>query len=403
MKNKAAIWLAWLAALVGVVCTVYGTAVSIIDLEPGANVYLIADKLLIAAFAITCATVGALIVGHQPRNTVGGLLLFMGVSLPVGVILQAYLGNIFVSTQNLDWKAYLLIWFSSWSWWLLMGPIFLILLVFPTGRLLTPRWRWVLALLIGMFLSFIFLFTIAPEWALPDTEIAVPNPLVNLPVMINFETILIPWVVTLLLTTGLCLLSVFIRYRRSGIVEREQLKWFISACAVFGLVYSTGALVRADGPSTFNVFFGLALLFIPVSISIAIMRYRLFDIDFIIRRTLIYSALTAILGLLYFGSVVVLQQLFRVLSGQGSDLAIIVSTLVIATLFNPLRERVQMAIDQRFYRSKYDAERALATFALSARDEVDMDELARHLLITIDDSMQPELETLWLQKPKRIS
>ena len=147
--------------------------------------------------------------------------------------------------------------------------------------------------------------------------------------------------------------------------------------------------------------FGCGYVLLPLSIGIAILRYRLWDIDIIIRRTLIYSIITAILALFYFGAVIVLQQFFRSLTGAGDDLAIIVSTLAIAALFNPLRNRVQSSIDHRFYRSKYDAQQVLARFAQTARDEVELEKLTYELLRVVDETMQPSSVSLWLRRDNR--
>jgi hypothetical protein len=137
---------------------------------------------------------------------------------------------------------------------------------------------------------------------------------------------------------------------------------------------------------------------LPLTLAFSILRYRLWDIDFLIRRTLVYTVLTALLLILYFGSVVLLQQAFRVLTGQDSPIVIVISTLVIAALFSPLRRRVQNTIDRRFYRHKYDTQQALAAFAATARDEVDLERLQMELISIVQETMQPEQVSLWLRQ-----
>ncbi|MBI3537807.1 MAG: hypothetical protein HY070_09650 [Chloroflexi bacterium] len=200
------------------------------------------------------------------------------------------------------------------------------------------------------------------------------------------------------------------RYRHiSTPSQRQQTKWVVfglSAMVVGTLIW--GFLVELFPPPpgqarlSFYVlgigFVFLALFLFPLSLAIAILRYRLWEIDLLIRRTLIYGALTAALALFYFGAVIVLQQLFRALTGQSSELAIIISTLAIAALFNPLRRRVQDTIDRRFYRRKYDAARVLANFSETARDEVELSKLTARLVGVVKETMQPTQVSLWLQK-----
>jgi hypothetical protein len=177
------------------------------------------------------------------------------------------------------------------------------------------------------------------------------------------------------------------------------------ATAVFAAAYIPVFVLTdfAFGPDTalWSNLWMIVMPLIPVSIGIAILRYRLFDIDLIIRRTLLYTATTALLALVFFGSVVLLQGVFVAVTGQQSQLAIVLSTLAIAALFNPLRNRIQAAIDRRFYRQKYDAQQVLAEFAITARDETDMNALTAELARVVQETMAPESVRVWLRTTGR--
>jgi hypothetical protein len=200
------------------------------------------------------------------------------------------------------------------------------------------------------------------------------------------------------------------RYRRvSTPVERHQTKWVVFGLAVsllgFILLLAAQAIVRAERASLPNAlltgFYYPIELLIPLSIGIAILRYRLWDIDLIINRTLVYGSLTAILAALYFGMVIGAQTVSQALTGQTqpNPLIIILSTLLIAGLFNPLRYRIQRTIDRRFYRAKYDAAKTVAAFSVTLRQDVDLADLREHLLGVIEETMQPAHVSLWLRAP----
>ncbi|MGB3059608.1 MAG: hypothetical protein WBE17_07715, partial [Anaerolineae bacterium] len=260
--------------------------------------------------------------------------------------------------------------------------LFLFFGLFPSGRFV-PRWmRW--------YWLAMCVVSLAPR--IPDFAVA--------PFWLSFLT-LGPF-------------SQIYRYRKSSTpVERQQTKWVVFGFAVMaGLILLQFLRVLVfpgdDGLSTLIIddfYFDLAALFIPLSIGVSILRYRLFDIDVIIRKTLVYAVLTALLALVYFGSVVLLQRLFDALTGvEQSPLAVVVSTLAIAALFTPLRRRIQDGIDRRFFRKKYDAQQVLAQFALTARDEVSLEALTAELTRVVQETMQPEKVSLWLQpteKPRR--
>jgi hypothetical protein len=221
----------------------------------------------------------------------------------------------------------------------------------------------------------------------------------------------------LLISFGTGVYAQLYRYFRvASPAERQQLKWVIVGLGAFmstalavlpPLDYLLASPAVSANPARALVLsvipdtlFRATSLFIPVSITISVLRYRLWDIDIIIRRTLIFGLLTGTLGLVYFSSVVLLGQVFQDLTGQQSTLAIVLSTLAIAALFSPLRRRIQDIIDRRFYRRKYDAERTLANFATVIRDQIDLNELTTVLLSIVQETMQPEHLSLWLKEQK---
>lgn len=279
---------------------------------------------------------------------------------------------------------------------LLTVPVMAFTFLFPNGRFV-PEWtRW--ALLIGVIVTPLLLLAPIDQWY-------------SSPSSILYFVFFIQGVVFML-----GVYAQIFRYRNvSSPGERQQTKWVLYGFLVYlvltiisSAIYFRMSNLPPGEPQPWwsalgNVVWMLTLSIMPVSIFISIQRYRLWDIDLIIRRTLIYGALTLLLALLYFGSVVLLQQAFRALSGQDSPIAIVISTLMIAALFNPLRGRLQGVIDRRFYRRKYDAQQALADFATTARDEVEMEQLTNHLLSVVQETMQPEQTSLWLAEKQRVT
>ncbi|MCC7352329.1 MAG: hypothetical protein IT330_01125 [Anaerolineae bacterium] len=274
---------------------------------------------------------------------------------------------------------------TLWQLGALVWPFFMLwLYLFPDGRPVPRRLLWLLAPALMVFLAAFIIFTIATFIPLSEANEAQLQRLGSGPISIA----LIP------LLFVLALFAQVYRYRKvSGSVEREQVKWFI-----YGLLVAFLPLTLIESvtplPGEIDTLFFLG---IPAGIAIAILRHRLWDIDIIIRRTLVYSILTALLALFYFGSVVVLQRLFTAVSGQSSAVALVISTLAIAALFTPLRRRVQDAIDRRFYRRKYDAAKTLAAFSATVRDETNLDNLTGELLAIVQETMQPEHVSLWMK------
>jgi hypothetical protein len=226
------------------------------------------------------------------------------------------------------------------------------LLLFPTGRLLSPRWRGVVLLIALLFATFILMATVSPEWQDPSTGKSLPNPLAvaAAPSKLSFATIQLPWTVALVGAVALCVLSVFMRYRCSAVVERQQLKWFLYACALFIATYAGAGLlfIGVDPPSWVGALFSFVILLLPLTIGIAILRYRLYDIDIIIRRTLVYVPLTAILAGVFAASIKVTQTLFAGVAGRQSEAATVLTTLIVVAAFDPLKGWLQRTIDARF-------------------------------------------------------
>lgn len=266
----------------------------------------------------------------------------------------------------------------TWALW------FIIFYLFPDGRFV-PRWmRWfAVLLLLGFAIDIMFY-----RGDTPPTWLAV---------------VLLPGI-------AIGLISQVYRYWRvSGPVERQQTKWVLFAILVLGFSLIIGMIsilfpqLDVDSPGAlflliYTLVSSLLILIFPISIGFAILRYRLWDVDVIIRRTLVYSALSLLLGLVYFGMVTLLQNLFASITGEQSTPAIVLSTLAIAALFNPLRRRLQDLIDRRFYRKKYDAERTLAAFAKTAREATDLEALSAELLRVVQDTMQPIDVRLWVPR-----
>src|SRR5215203_4838257 len=283
-----------------------------------------------------------------------------------------------------------MLWLQGWFWMLFVGLIVFLLLLFPTGWLPSSRWRPFAWASVGVI-------SVAVIWSSaisPDVGFNAPPSPVQLSV---------------LLLGGVAAGSVIVGRRNARGVERQQIKWllyvgplfFIAAGLHIGFFYfwlaggswglwASYLLVAVGGLSG------------PIAVGIAILRYRLYDIDLFINRTLVYGSLTATLVALYFGGIVVLQRLFVLLTGQRSTLAVVASTLVIAALFNPLRRSIQSLIDRRFYRNKYDAARALEAFSVKLREETDLGALSDDLLGVVRETMQPAHISLWLRPDREL-
>src|SRR5215213_6432990 len=359
------------------------------------------------------AVVGALLVIRRPTNSIGWILSAVGliVSTIFGAV-TAYATYVMSTRGQPDALAVLGAWAANCLWFVMLALALIYLpLLFPDGRLLTRRWLSVAVLggigTLGFVLPGALVDTI-PVNEVPGRGIANPigieglGKIEDLPIVGAVEGLF------LLAALG-AVASVVVRFRRSRGVERQQMKWFAYAIVVLigGSVLTDGiadvtGVGWLEGSSFLLSMIGLMCL--PIAVGVAILRYRLYEIDLIINRTLVYGVLTATLALMYFGGVATTQLVFRALTGQEQqpEIAIVASTLVIAALFNPLRRRIQSSVDRRFYRRKYDARKTLEAFSARLRNETNLGTLSDELVEVVRETMQPEHVSLWL-RPDTVS
>jgi hypothetical protein len=402
MSTRATSWLAW--SLAGLSVAMFLASAVLYVLVPssqeGPSTSGALSELLIFVTFLAFPIVGALIASRHPKNPVGWIclaiglfwmLIFLGDSIPGS---GPYPVTIAALTQ------------ATWVPPVGLLGIYLILL-FPDGKLPSRRWR-PLAWISGVVMVLASLgITFSPGPLEGHPGVLNPLGLEGAPSWVATARIVI------LLMLPLCMLasalSLVMRYRRSKGEEREQIKWIAFAASVVVIVY----LIAMVGSLFFPLGWGgagtplwLGLLqqaalasftAVPIAVGFAVLKYRLYDIDIVINRTLVYGTLTITLVALYFGGIVVLQRLFVLLTGQQSTLAVVASTLAIAALFVPLRRRVQGFVDRRFYRRKYDARKTLEAFSAKLRDETDLEALNNDLVGVVRETMQPAHVSVWLR------
>jgi hypothetical protein len=403
MSARVAAWLAW--SLCGLTLILVA---SVVAFEALYRVSLSGLSLLV--FVVPSALVGAVVASRQPRNPVGWFFVVSATCWAVNEATGRYaIYGLVIEPGSLP-LARLMAWPSTWMWEPAALLIILFLpLYFPDGRLLSPRWRPVLwlALLFSVGFGVVFgaLYPGEMDELSPGIGGDVPgivNPL-GIEALRSLDRvpqidIILP---VLLIVLVLCsVASLVVRFRRSSGEERQQMKWLTYAVAAAFATLLLEMSLPADSAwnpavDSLDNLVGVGL---PVAVGIAILKYRLYDIDIIINRTLVYGSLTVMLGLIYFGGVATTQALFRALTGQEQQpqLAVVVSTLAIAALFMPLRRRIQSFIDRRFYRRKYDARKTLEAFSAKLRNETDLDALSEDLVGVVRETMQPAHASLWL-------
>jgi hypothetical protein len=387
MSRRTAAWLAWAVCAMSLLIL----ASSLLLIVLGSSTPLPRgwtpwqDQAVSVVGILGLPILGGLIASRLPENPYGWLWLGFGLGLALQQLAEPYAAYALVEPGSLVAPRTISQILERG------GPLALVLapflfLLFPTGRLPSRRWRpvaWAAAMA-GVVLLGLTLFYPSPDQAggmIAAAAVAA--------VGVIFGVIIIS------------ALSLVVRYRRASGVERQQLKWFALAAVLVAcfLVAQLVGLDRLLGSTLWNLFNAAINTTVYVAVGVAILRYRLYDIDILINRTLVYGSLTVMLAVVYVGGVATTHTVFRALTGQEQQpqLAIVASTLVIAALFNPLRRRIQGFIDRRFYRRKYDAAKTLEAFSAKLRDETDLEALNAELVGVVRETMQPAHLSLWLR------
>lgn len=402
MRRAWTWWLAW--TLVGVTLALHVFSTTLVLLgrhvtTPGdknSNFSAIGFFVAFIAFPL----VGAAIVTRRPRNGIGWLFVAIGLGFAFSDTTATYADYaIYANPGSLPggvWVA----WATSWMDPLAFVSIMLLFLLFPDGTLLTRRWRPVLWLVLVFCVGSLTWNALKPGVIFTDT-LPVDNPVGVewLKAHLGF----LDQVIFLGFAAGavLSVASAVMRFRRSHGIERDRMKWLAFAALVLAASFVVAIVCSFLGAKSVGDFvIGLGFAGVPIAVGIGVLRYRLYDIDRVISRTLSFALLTFTLGAAYVGLVLAGQAVFSSFAG-GSNLAVAVSTLVVAALFLPLRSRVQRIVDRRFNRHRYDAERTLEAFGARLRSQVDLDELAADLRTVVGDTMQPAHVGVWLREPAR--
>jgi hypothetical protein len=403
--TRRAALIAWSAFGLTVACAIWSIVLGFIDdgtrlPEIEGSVVRAHEAFGFALMTIAFAALGALVASRHPRNPIGWIL----VASPVFLAYTEFARDWYIHTQYADPgslpEAALMAWAANWAWVPGFVPLLTLLLVlFPDGHPPSRRWRPVAWLGGAAIAVLVFGYAFAPG-QLEDYQ-RIENPLgVGGALGDLFELFLTFGFLFFAIAAIGSMASLAVRYRHSAGVERQQLKWMAAAAVLVVVTWLLSAFFDQVLAIDISILILLALLALPAAATVSVLRYRLYDLDLVVNRTLVYGALTATLAAAYLGLVLLFQAALSPLTHE-SDLAIAGSTLAVAALFRPARARIQALVDRRFYRRRYDAARTAAAFSAQLRDEVELDALSEALRGVTRETMQPAHLSLWLREPER--
>jgi hypothetical protein len=399
MTERTAARLAWSTLVLIVVSTAAGEVLSV---AAGT------DFDGFAMFVLPFPLIGALIVSRRPQNRVGWVMLGIGAVLGTSELFDAYYSYALSVRPGSLPRPDIPLALNAPMWVPFIGlPGTFLLLLFPDGRLPSPRWRpWAWFCVLAMVLSYLVIIVQPYEFA-EEGYSGVTNPF-GIQAVESIGGPLLAVLLTIPIAIVGCAVALIRRFRRSHGVDRQQLKWLVTAAGMVAAVYGLNMVLGLpftvtgrESPPWLRWLENLSIIpffLIPVAVGIAILRHRLYDIDIIINRALVYGTLTIALTVIYIVIITMLQVVVRPFAGE-SQVAVAGSTLAVAALFRPARQRVQALIDRRFYRSRFDAARTLEAFSARLRDDVDLEMLTADLLGVVDQTMKPAHRSLWLADP----
>jgi hypothetical protein len=393
MSRRATIWLAWSACAFSLTLTALTVLliVSLIHSDTPIYYYWLETSMV----AVGYSTVGAIVASRLPESPIGWLFCAIGLIFGVSHFSAEYAAYALLGPSRSLPGGEAFAWLTSWVWIPAIGLVVFLDLLFPDGRLPSARWRWFAFFSIAAVIAGVILTALSPG---PILQLPLQNPL-GVEGLPNASRMVEAFMYALVVVGAS---SMLLRLRRVGWIARQQIKWFAytTAVAISGIILKNTVYPLVGLTLVWWAGFVLTVVGLagnPIGMGVAILRYRLYEIDTLINRTLVYGSLTAALVALYFGGIVLMQSLFVILTGQQSTFAVVASTLLIAALFMPLRRRIQSFIDRRFYRRKYDARKTLEAFSAQLRDETDLNALSEDLVGVVRETMQPAHVSLWLR------